>query len=54
MLLADGWTEQEITQDPPYPFRYFGEYSRFEDLLTDPEGRPKAVSRYGFFPTHFS
>ena len=31
----------------PFPFRYFGEYSKFEDLLTDTEGRPKASSRIG-------
>lgn len=30
---------------PSFPFRYFGEYSRFEDLITDTEGRPKAASR---------
>lgn len=38
-------TEREVPMEPSFPFRYFGEYSRFEDLLTDPEGRPKAVSR---------
>jgi hypothetical protein len=30
-----------------WPWRYFGDYSRLEDLLNDPEGRPKAGSRIG-------
>lgn len=30
-----------------WPWRYFGDYSRLEDLFNDPEGRPKAGSRIG-------
>ena len=37
----------EVETGNKWPWRYFGDYSRLEDLVNDPEGRPKAGSRIG-------